>query len=60
MILVPIEPWSLVTEKVLLAPSDICTLPHDGVDSLGEGPVLVVLGDVAGLTGDVELAALGL
>ena len=36
------------------------TLPHDGVDSLGEGPVLVVLGDVAGLTGDVELAALGL
>ena len=45
---------------MLLAPSDICTLPHDGVDSLGKGPVLVVLGDVAGLTGDVELATLGL
>ena len=34
--------------------------PHDCVDCLGEGPVLVMLGHVAGLTRHVQLTALGL
>jgi len=33
---------------------------HDCVHSLGEGTVLVMLGHITGLTGHVQLAALGL